>query len=73
MTPEERQEIQAHVRAISKILYQNTPQEQLQSFKSIEITVREQILQEVAPKIGEFFLTKGKKSRLQGQEQSKVV
>jgi hypothetical protein len=55
MNPEEKQEIQEHIKAISKILYKNTPQEQLQTFEAIETTVRDKVLTEVTPKIGEFF------------------
>jgi hypothetical protein len=55
MTPKEQKEIQEHVKAISKILYRNTPKESLETFESIERIVREKILTEVTPQIGEFF------------------
>lgn len=55
MTPEEQKEIQEYVKAISKILYRHTDKERLETFESIEMTVREKILTEIAPQIGEFF------------------
>lgn len=57
MTPEDSQKLEAHLQEIAKILYQNTPQEQLKNVETIEITVRNEILTTVAPRIGEFFLT----------------
>jgi hypothetical protein len=40
---------------ISAILLKNTPSEQLKDFGSIELAVRDHVLQEVAPEIGKFF------------------
>jgi hypothetical protein len=61
MTPEDSQKLEEHLQEIAKILYQNTPQEQLENFETIEITVRNEILTRVAPRIGEFFLTQDRK------------
>jgi hypothetical protein len=61
MTPEDSQKLEEHLQEIAKILYQNTPQEQLENFETIEITVRNEILTRVAPRIGEFFLTGDRK------------
>jgi hypothetical protein len=55
MTPKERQEIEAHLNAVAKILYKNTNPEQLKDFESIELVAREHLLTEIAPKLGEFF------------------
>jgi hypothetical protein len=57
MTPKERQEIEAHLNAVAKILYKNTNPEQLKDFESIELVAREHLLAEIAPKLGEFFST----------------
>ena len=57
MTAKERQELESHLNAIAKILYKNTNPEQLQDFESIELVAREHLLTEIAPKLGEFFLT----------------
>jgi len=61
MTPEDSQKLEEYIEGIAQILYQNTPQEQLENFKTIEITVRNEILTKVAPRIGEFFLTQDRK------------
>ena len=55
MTPEEQQKIKINLQEIADIFYQNTPPENLQSFESIELTVREQIVEIVAPEISGFF------------------
>jgi hypothetical protein len=54
MTSKERQELEAHLNAVAKILYKNTNPEQLQDFESIELVAREHLLTEIAPKLGEF-------------------
>jgi hypothetical protein len=61
MTPEDSQKLEEYIEGIAQILYQNTPQEQLENFKTIEITVRNEILTKVALRIGEFFLTQDRK------------
>jgi hypothetical protein len=66
MTPKERQEIEAHLNAVARILYKNTAPEQLQDFESIELVAREHLLTEIAPKLGEFFLTKESHSQPHG-------
>lgn len=55
MTPAETQELKKCLETASAILFKNTPIEQLQDFASIELAVRDHILQEVAPQIGFFF------------------
>ena len=57
MTPEERQKIKINLQEIADILYQNTPLDNLQSFESVELTVREHLVETVAPEISSFFLT----------------
>ena len=57
MTPEQRQKLKINLQGIADIFYENTPPENLQSFESIELTVREQIVEIVAPEISGFFLT----------------
>ena len=59
MTPEERQQLQEYLQKISEILYRDTPKENLKDFETIEHTVRNKILTEVAPQIGEFFFIQG--------------
>lgn len=57
MTPQEQQELQLHLNRIAEILYCNTPAEKLSDFETIENTVREQIISQVSPVIGEFFFS----------------
>jgi hypothetical protein len=55
MTPEDKELLAAHVKEIAKILYKNTPSEQISTFEDLETAVRAQILEHVSPKIT-FFL-----------------
>ena len=55
MTPEESKVLKDHLKAAAAILLNNTPKEELQSFNSIELAVREHLLKEVAHEIGNFF------------------
>lgn len=55
MTPEEQMKVDRKLKEIAEILYNNTPNEELATFETIELSVREQLLETVAPKIGEFF------------------
>lgn len=43
------------LKEVAEILYKNTPNEELNTFETIELSVREHLLETVAPKIGEFF------------------
>jgi hypothetical protein len=56
MTPEEQQKIKINLQEIAEILYKNTPVDNLQSFESVELSIREHLLETVAPKISNFFL-----------------
>ena len=58
MTPEEQLIVDRKLREVAEILYKNTPSEELATFETIELSLREQLLGKVAPKIGEFFSTK---------------
>jgi len=57
MTPEQRQKIKINLQEIAEILYKNTPVDNLQSFESVELSVREHLIKTVAPEISSFFLT----------------
>jgi len=56
MTPEDKQLLELHIKEIAKILYKNTPSEKIETFEGIEISVRDQVLEHVSPKIA-FFLS----------------
>jgi hypothetical protein len=66
MTPEEQAIVDRKLREVAEILYNNTPNEELATFETIELSVREQLLKTVAPRIGEFFLIQ---QQGQGQEE----
>ena len=55
MAPEEQAKVDRKLKEIAEILYKNTPDEELATFETIELSVREQLLKTVAPRIGEFF------------------
>lgn len=56
MTPEDKKLLETHIKEIAKILYKNTPPEKIETFKGIETSVRDQVLEHVSPKIA-FFLS----------------
>lgn len=58
MTPEEAQQLQAHITGIAKILYTNTPQSDLVSLETIEKSVRTQMLEKVSPFVAFFLFNK---------------
>ena len=61
MTPEDKQRLAACTREIAEILYRNAEvkdAEQLKTLEGIEIAVREQMLENVSPKVGIFFVEK---------------
>lgn len=64
MTPEREQALHDHVQAIAKILYENTPAEQLKTLGGIEQAVREQMQRHVMPEVGVFL-----SQRRQAQQQ----
>ena len=55
MDAEKLQQIQAHVRAIAALLYEETAAEQLTTLEGIEAVVREHVLEHVSPEIGDFL------------------
>ena len=55
MTPEQQQALQEHIKAIAKILYDDTPAEQLTSLAGIEQAVRSQMQKHVMPEVGVFL------------------
>jgi len=73
LSPDQKAELQSHLQAVARILYHQTEPEKLKTFESIEVEVREQILQEVAPQIGEFFSLKGGQKRRGNSAKSKPV
>ncbi len=58
MNSSDYHKLQYHLQQISSLLYQDTPTEKLSSALEIESTVRQQLLEHIAPPICEFFFTK---------------
>jgi hypothetical protein len=57
MTPEDRQQLDSHVRAIAQILHSDAQTQNLpmDSLEAIEQTVRAQLQAHVAPELGNFL------------------
>ncbi|MEG4964578.1 MULTISPECIES: hypothetical protein [unclassified Microcoleus] len=73
MTPEESKILQEHLQAAAAILLKNTPKEQLKDFASIELAVRDHVLKEVAPEMGNFFVSATAKQEQGDKEGFKPV
>jgi hypothetical protein len=58
MTPEEQTIVDQKLKEVAEILYNNTPDEELNTFETIELSVRDHLLKTVAPTIGEFVLVR---------------
>jgi hypothetical protein len=67
MTPEKAKELKTYVQAIAAILYEETPQETLNTLEKIEQTVRQKVLKHVSPEIG-VFLFKQLQVQLQAEK-----
>lgn len=59
LSSEAQAQFEQHLEAAARIMYAHTEPDQLKDFESIEWEVRSQLLQEVAPRIGEFFSQPG--------------
>ncbi len=57
MTPEDQKRLEACTTEIAEILYRNSNLESLDSLESIEQTVRQQMLEEVSPRVALFLST----------------
>lgn len=68
MTPEDKAIIEEKLTEVAEILYKNTPDEKLDTFETIELTVREHLLDTVAPTIGNFFATQQEEKK-QGEKE----
>jgi len=69
MTPSQQQALQEHIQAIAKILYDDTPPEQLTSLAGIEQAVRSQMQRHVMPGVG-VFLSQRRQAQAQATEGS---
>ena len=57
MTPEDQKRLEACSTEIAEILYRNSNPERLDSLEGIEQTVRQQMLEEVSPRVALFLST----------------
>jgi hypothetical protein len=64
----DKEKLKEHLKAIAKILYQNTPLDKLKTFEDIETNLREQIQEEITPEIAEFFFQKSAKLKREDPE-----
>jgi hypothetical protein len=55
LSPEDKEKIEEHTKAIAKILHQNTPSDKLKTFEDIETILREEIQEQISPEIAKFF------------------
>ncbi len=68
MTPLEKLELEACLRRVSEILYNDSDPENLKNLEDIEKTVRKKILEEVSPRIG-FFLSNEKQKLVEEKKE----
>jgi len=59
MTPEDQKRLEACTAEIAEILYRNSNPEGLNSLEAIEHTVRQQMLEQVSPRVALFLSTNG--------------
>jgi len=55
MTPQEEQRLRQAAETIADILYNNTPDEQLQDFEGIELSLRDHWLKTLGPELAQKF------------------
>ena len=69
MTPEEQAIVKDKLKEVAEILYRNTSPEALETFETIELSVREHLLRTVAPEVGSFFLVQQAETKQEEREQ----
>lgn len=62
MPPEKEALLKEHLTELARLMREHTETEKLEDLESMEVEVRDQILELVAPVIGEFFLQKEEKN-----------
>jgi hypothetical protein len=55
MNSEAKKELEQHVQAISKLLYEDADKSKLSTLSEIEVMVRQQLQEQVSPQIGNFL------------------
>ena len=72
MTPEQKAQLQPHLNAIAKILYEDSDPASMQTLEAIEMRVREQLQAHVSPELGRFLSTQLVARRSAKNENSKA-
>lgn len=62
MPPEEEALVDEYTTKLARLMHKYTEPEKLKDFESIEVELRDQIVELVAPKIGNFFFRRGRKT-----------
>jgi hypothetical protein len=73
MTPDKRIELDHHIQAIAKILYEEADPTQIENLAGIEETIREQTLEYITPELGFFLSKKRLELKREDSEQSRVL
>ena len=55
MTPSDQEQLKVYLKAAAEIIYRNTEPTELKNFESIEKSLRQKMLEEVGPELGNFF------------------
>lgn len=71
MTPSDQAQLDKSINEVAAILRKYTQPEKLENFESIEVELRQQMLEVVGPKLGEIFLSEGG-LRTSGKKKRKV-
>ena len=72
MTPEQKAQLQPHLDAIAKILYEDSDPASMQTLEDIELRVREQLQAHVSPELGRFLSAQLAARRLVENDNSKA-
>jgi hypothetical protein len=73
MDAEKKAQIQAHARALTALLYEETDPEQVKTLAGIEVAVRGHLLEHVGPEIGDFLLQQAAAPRVDESAASTVL
>ena len=68
MTPAKAKALEYHLQEAAKILKEETPEEQLQDFESIELAAREHMVDTVGPVIGEVFFARESQKQVENND-----
>jgi hypothetical protein len=68
MNADDQQKIKDHLKEIAEIIYKNTEESELESFESIELSLRSQMLTEIGLEIAKFFFRKNQELKREETE-----